>query len=67
MVKRKKFKFRSCLFGIVYTILIIIFRNYSIINYLLFGMIEATFMILPITYKIFNLPYNNYKTYNYGV
>jgi len=65
--KRKKFKFRSCLFGIVYTILIIIFRNYSIINYLLFGMIEATLMILPITYKIFNLPYNNYKTYNYGV
>lgn len=65
--KRKKFKFVSCLLGMVYTILIIIFRNYSQVNYLLYGMIIAVIMILPITYKIFNLPYNNYKTYNCGV
>ena len=64
--KRKRFKFVSFTFGIVYTILIILFRDYSIVNYLLFGMIEAIVMILPITYKIFNLPYNNYKKYNYS-
>ena len=64
--KRKRFKFVSFTFGIVYTILIILFRDYSIVNYLLFGMIEAIIMILPITYKIFNLPYNNYKNYNYS-
>lgn len=64
--KRKRFKFVSFTFGIVYTILIILFKDYSIVNYLLFGMIEAIIMILPITYKIFNLPYNNYKNYNYS-
>lgn len=64
--KRKRFKFVSFTFGIVYTTLIILFRDYSIVNYLLFGMIEAIIMILPITYKIFNLPYNNYKNYNYS-
>lgn len=64
--KRKRFKFVSFTFGIIYTILIILFRDYSIVNYLLFGMIEAIIMILPITYKIFNLPYNNYKNYNYS-
>lgn len=65
--KREKFKFVSCLMGIVYTILIIIFRDYSQVNFLLFGMIEAVIMILPVTYKIFNLPYNNYKSYSCGV
>ncbi|MCI6265624.1 MAG: accessory gene regulator B family protein [Erysipelotrichaceae bacterium] len=65
--KRKKFKFVSVSLGIIYTLLIIIFRNYSIVNYLLFGMIEAILMILPFTYRAFNLPYNNYKTYNCGV
>lgn len=65
--KRKKFKFLSFLLGIIYTILIIVFRDNSIVNYLLFGMFEAVIMILPITYKTFKLPYNNYKTYNCGV
>ena len=65
--KRRKFKFASFSLGIIYTILIVIFRSYSIVNYLLFGMIEAVIMILPITYRIFNLPYDNYKTYNCGV
>lgn len=65
--KRKRFKFISFSLGIIYTILIIIFRNYSQVNYLLFGMIEAVIVILPVTYKIFGLPYNNYKTYNSGV
>lgn len=65
--RRKKWKLLSVTFGIIYTILIIVYKDYSITNYLLFGMIEAVVMILPITYKIFKLPYNNYKTYNCGV
>lgn len=65
--KRKRFKFMSVILGIIYTILIIIFRDYLIVNYLLIGMVEAIIIILPITYKIFHLPYNNYKTYNCGV
>lgn len=65
--KRRKFKIVSFLLGIVYTILIILFKDYPFVNYLLFGMIEAVIMILPVTYKLFNQPYNNYKTYNCGV
>lgn len=61
--KRKRFKFISFSLGIVYTVLIIIFRDYSIVNYLLIGMLEAVLMILPITYSMFNMPYNNYKSY----
>ena len=63
--KRKKFKFLSVTFGIIYTIIIILFIKFPITNFLLIGMILEVIMILPITYKIFNLPYNNYK--NYGV
>ena len=65
--KRKKFKYLSFLLGIIYTFLIILFRNSYIVNYLVLGMIEAVFMILPITYNIFKMPYNNYKTYCNGV
>lgn len=65
--KRKRFKFVSFLLGILYTILIVVLKDSSIVNFLLVGMIEAVVIILPITYKVFNLPYNNYKNYNYGV
>jgi len=65
--KRKRFKYVSFSLGIIYTVLIIVFRNYSIVNYLLFGMLEAVLMILPLTYRTFHLPYNNYKTYQCGV
>ena len=65
--KRKRWKLLSFILGVIYTILIVVLKDYSIVNYLLFGMIEAVIMILPITYKIFNLPYNNYKTYHCGV
>ena len=65
--KRKRFKFISSFLGIIYTILIIVLKDYSIVNYLLLGMIESVIMILPITYKTFNLSYNNYKKYSCGV
>lgn len=65
--KRKRFKLLSFIFGITYTLLIIIFKNNLLVRFLLVGKIIAVIMILPLTYKIFKLPYNNYKTYNYGV
>ena len=65
--KRKRWKLLSFTLGIIYTILIIVLKDYFIVNYLLLGMIEAVIMILPITYKTFNLPYNNYKNYCSGV
>ncbi len=62
--KRIRFKCISFILGVIYTFIIIFFRNNPTINYLVIGMLEAVLMILPITYKIFKLPYNNYKNYS---
>ena len=61
--KRIAFKYKSVGLGILYTIIIFLLSDKSFINFMLVGMIEATLLILPITYKIFKLPYNNYKSY----
>ena len=65
--KRKRWKLISFCLGIIYTLLIIYFKDSSIVNYFVIGMFEAVLMIIPVTYQIFHLPYNNYKTYNCGV
>lgn len=61
--KRKRWKIISTSLGIIYLILIILFNNIYFSNYLLVGLIIATLLILPITYKIFKSPYNNYLNY----
>ena len=65
--KRMRFKIFSLLSGIVYLVLIVVLNNYSIVNYIFIGLVEAVIMILPFTYKIFGLPYDNYKKYECGV
>ena len=60
---RRKYKFISVIISGVFAISIVLLSDKNISNYLLLGMIEATIMLLPITYKIFNLPYDNYKRY----
>ena len=62
--KRKKFKILSIITCVILTILIIYFNNNLISNFMVIGLVECTIMILPITYKIFGLPYNNYKSYH---
>ena len=64
--KRIKYKVLSILSTMLFSILIVIFNDYSISNYLLFGMLEATLMILPISYKVLDLSYDNYKKYNFN-
>lgn len=58
--RRKVYKIISTIISIIYTILIIIIDNNFISNCLLFSLILESFMISPIIYKIFKLPYNNY-------
>lgn len=65
--RRKVYKTISTITGIIFTILIIVFNKYILSNYLLIGMIEAVIMIHPTVYKIFKLPYDNYKNYNLGL
>ena len=61
--KRKIYKIITIITSIIYTSLIFIIKNNIIKNLLLFAMILQVILILPITYKIFKLPYNNYKNY----
>ena len=65
--RRKIYKTISTITGTIFTVLIIVFNKHIISNYLLIGMIEAVIMIHPIVYKIFKLPYDNYKNYNIGL
>lgn len=61
--KRKIYKLMTIINSLVYIILIIILREKSISDYLMVGLLDASLMIHPITYRLFQLPYNNYKEY----
>lgn len=66
LIKRKKRTFCKCIVVIVaciYSIICLYTNNNFFSNALLFSMLIETILILPIIYKIFKLPYNNYKLY----
>lgn len=60
---RDKKKFRATVTTIIFSFLCIFIKNEVICNLILFGIYTEIILILPITYKIFHLPYNNYKNY----
>ena len=62
--KRKRFKLITSITGTIYLLLIIFLKNNLFTNYILVGMTTVVLCINPLTYKIFKLPYNNYKYYN---
>lgn len=64
---RNKFKFISTIICIIYTFLYLIINNNTISNIIIFSIWIQIFLILPITYKIFHLSYNNYKNYSLNV
>lgn len=49
--------------GIIYLILILKINNNILDNVIIFASILQITVILPLTYKIFSQPYNNYKNY----
>lgn len=61
--KRKKYKILTYIISTIYLILIYLLKDYNIINYLMWGMVDSMIMIHPLTYRMFHLPYNNYKNY----
>jgi len=63
MKKRKIYKTLTVLFSLLFTIAIITLKDNPITIYMMLGMILESIMIHPLTYKIFNLPYDNYKEY----
>lgn len=62
--KRIIYKFLTIIIGTIYTILIIFLNNSFIQSTLSIAMLIEAILICPLTYKFFNLPYNNYKNYN---
>lgn len=67
LIRKKRriiYKVLTILFGIIYTILIIFIDNNFLKAALALSMVIESVLICPLTYKIFKLPYNNYKTYN---
>ena len=61
--KRKIYKLLSIISCVTYFIIIIFISNFLIKNLLLFALILESILILPITYKIFKLPYKTYLNY----
>lgn len=61
--RRTIYKYISTLTAIIYTILSFVIKDNYIVNGLIFSLIIQNILISPITYKIFNEPYNNYIEY----
>ncbi len=60
---RRRLKTIAVITAILFTIGTLLINNYLIATSLIAALIVETIMILPITYKIFNQEYNNYKRY----
>ena len=66
LIKRKRrmiLKFITVCISIIYTFLCLKIKDNFLSNSLMFAMIIESILICPITYKIFDLRYNNYKYY----
>ena len=67
--RRKIYKTLSTIIAITYIILSTVIKNNYIANCFFYATILQNILISPITYKLFKMPYNNYKTYilNHGL
>lgn len=61
--RRERYKFLSTIITILMATVSIITKMNFLSNCLLFALIVQNFMISPYIYKLFKLPYNNYKNY----
>lgn len=61
--RRQIYKLLSIIIIFVFTLFSLIIDNNFISNSLLLSLVVQCFMICPIIYKIFKLPYDNYKSY----
>ena len=66
LIKKKRrilYKYLTVIISLIYTFLCLYFKDNFLSNLFLISMIIETILILPLTYKIFKLPFNNYKNY----
>ena len=60
---RKKSKILSIIVIIIYTIICLYINNHTLKNIILYSLIVQTILINPLTYKLTNTQFNNYKYY----
>ena len=66
LIKKKKrviYKLTTVFISLIYTICVIKINTNYVHNAFLASMIIQSVLIHPLTYKLFRIPYNNYKTY----
>ena len=61
--KRLVYKVLSIIISIIYMICAIFIKDNTLSNCFIFALIIQIIVMLPITYKIFGVSYNNYKKY----
>ena len=61
--KRKIYKMLSIMISIIYMTIAIVIKDDTLSNCFIFAIVIQIIIMLPITYKIFGVSYNNYKTY----
>ena len=62
--RRMTYKIISSLVALIYVILCLCIKDNTVSNAMLLSLVIQNCMISPTVYKIFNLPYDNYKTYS---
>ena len=60
---REKLKIKALAVSLIYIGIVFVYKNEFVTNIILLAMIVQSIVINPITYKLFKLPYNNYKEY----
>ena len=61
--KRTIYKILSIIISLIYSIIIIIIKSFYIKRLFMFSLLLESLLILPISYKLFGLKYDNYKRY----
>lgn len=62
-IRRKIYKYISTSIAIVFTVCALLIHNEFIGDCLILALLTQCIIISPLTYKLFKMPYNNYKTY----
>lgn len=65
--QRKKQKAKVCIITVIYLLLIIFFDSNTLINAISFSLLVQMICVNPITYKLTNTQFNNYKYYKKGL
>ena len=65
--RRKKYKIISCITTLILSFLVLYFDKNLISNLILSSIIMQVILLLPITYRLMGVRYNNYKYYKSGL